>query len=183
VDKLTGVQTQVNQVKEVMQQNVDQMLQTHEKLEDLETKAGACASSHRRTRARADTHADVCTRVRKADSVWSTAYYCEHARTNGIAKNGGRAEAHACRPSAVSRDGSRAGHAMRAARLGTAAALSAAADNMRNEAQKFKKSAGDLKKQQWWKNMKARPVGVLRRRAPSACSVGCHRLAWHREAN
>jgi hypothetical protein len=29
-----------------------------------------------------------------------------------------------------------------------------AADNMRNEAQRFKKSAGDLKKQQWWKNMK-----------------------------
>jgi hypothetical protein len=37
---------------------------------------------------------------------------------------------------------------------------------MRNEAQKFKKSAGDLKKQQWWKNMKARPVGVLRRLPP-----------------
>ncbi len=38
MDKLTGVQTRVNQVKEVMQQNVDQMLATHEKLEDLETK-------------------------------------------------------------------------------------------------------------------------------------------------
>ena len=101
VDKLTGVQTQVNQVKEVMQQNVDQMLQTHEKLEDLETKAGACAYSHRRTR-----QARTYERARKAPedirrkparslppavppcakagSVCSTAY-CR-ARTNGIAK-------------------------------------------------------------------------------------------------
>ena len=63
------------------------------------------------------------------------------------------------------------GYGMRAAGLGPAAALSAAADNMRNEAQKFKKSAGDLKKQQWWKNMKARPVGVLRRRNPSAATA------------
>ena len=106
VDKLTGVQTQVNQVKEVMQQNVDQMLQTHEKLEDLETKAGARAYSHRRTRARADTHGRMNARARKtledvrpkparplppaappctkARSVCSTAY-CR-ARTNGIAK-------------------------------------------------------------------------------------------------
>ena len=66
VDKLTGVQTQVNQVKEVMQQNVDQMLQTHEKLEDLETKAGARAYSHRRTRARADTHGRMNARAQNA---------------------------------------------------------------------------------------------------------------------
>jgi hypothetical protein len=44
---------------------------------------------------------------------------------------------------------------------------------MRNEAQKFKKSAGDLKKQQWWKNMKARRVGVLHRRDPSAATAWC----------
>ncbi len=53
VDKLTGVQTQVNQVKEVM-------------LEDLETKAGACAYSHRRTRARADTHGRMNARAQNA---------------------------------------------------------------------------------------------------------------------
>merc|ERR1711998_161432 len=65
-DKLTGVLDQVDQVKGVMQENVNQMLQTHEKLEDLENKA----------------------------------------------------------------------------------------DNMRNEAQRFKKGATELKKQQWWKNIK-----------------------------
>lgn len=70
-DKLAGVMDQVDQVKGVMQDNVEQMLQNHEKLQDLEDKA----------------------------------------------------------------------------------------DNMRSEAQRFKKGATDLKKQQWWKNMKL--MGIL----------------------
>jgi hypothetical protein len=90
-------------VKEVMQQNVDQMLQTHEKLEDLETKAGACAYSHRRTR-----HARAYERARAKllrTSDGSRRAHCrrqhrlvprpvpfvapptaEHVSTNGIAK-------------------------------------------------------------------------------------------------
>ena len=99
VDKLTGVQTQVNQVKEVMQQNVDQMLQTHEKLEDLETKAGP-RTAHRDRRCHTmHLHAALTRRPRGPRSVQSR-------EPHGAAPAPGGAKAAVCRAPGLAPAGS-----------------------------------------------------------------------------